>query len=64
MPRLAKEKANANPKADSTAQLGSGQLFYSTRVPVCLWFSGKNNALDSAKDARLFDGETELSLVA
>ena len=33
-------------------------------VPVCLWFSGKNNTLDSANDARLFDGETELSLVA
>ena len=41
-----------------------GQLFYSTQIPVCLWFCGKNNALDSANDARLFDGETELSLVA
>ena len=41
-----------------------GQLFYSTQIPVCLWFSGKNNTLDSANNARLFDGETELSLVA
>jgi type I restriction enzyme M protein len=41
-----------------------GQLFYSTQIPVCLWFCGKNNTLDSANDARLFDGETELSLVA
>ena len=41
-----------------------GQLFYSTQIPVCLWFSGKNNAPGSENDARLFDGETELSLVA
>ena len=41
-----------------------GQLFYSTQIPVCLWFCGKNNTLDSANDTRLFDGETELSLVA
>jgi type I restriction enzyme M protein len=41
-----------------------GQLFYSTQIPVCLWFCGENNTLDSANDARLFDGETELSLVA
>lgn len=41
-----------------------GQLFYSTQIPAYLWFSGKNNTLDSANDARLFDGETELSLVA
>jgi hypothetical protein len=41
-----------------------GQLFYSTQIPVCLWFDGKNNTLDSANDSRLFDGETELSLVA
>jgi type I restriction enzyme M protein len=40
------------------------QLFYSTQIPGCLWFCGKNNTLDSANDARLFDGETELSLVA
>ncbi len=42
----------------------TGQLFYITQIPVCLWFCGKNNTLDSANDARLFDGETELSLVA
>ena len=41
-----------------------GQLFYSTQIPACLWFCGKNNTLDAANDARLFDGETELSLVA
>jgi type I restriction enzyme M protein len=40
------------------------QLFYSTQIPECLWFNGKNNSLDSANDARLFDGEEELSLVA
>lgn len=40
-----------------------GQLFYSTQIPVCLWIGGKNNTLDLANDTRLFDGETELSLV-
>jgi hypothetical protein len=41
-----------------------GQLFRSTQIPVCLWFSGKNITLDSANDARLFDGENQFSLVA
>jgi hypothetical protein len=41
-----------------------GQLFHSRQIPVCLWFCRKNITLDSANDARLFDGETELSLVA
>ncbi|MBL9154588.1 MAG: N-6 DNA methylase [Verrucomicrobiales bacterium] len=41
-----------------------GQLFYSTQIPVCFWFTGKNKTLDSENDARLFDGETELNLVA
>lgn len=41
-----------------------GQLFYSTQIPVCLRFSGKNNTLESASDTRLFDSKTELSLVA
>lgn len=40
-----------------------GQLFYNTQIPVCLWFSGKGNTLDSANDARLFNAETELNLV-
>ena len=40
-----------------------GQLFYSTQIPVFPWFCAKNSTLDSAIDARLFDGETELSLV-
>ena len=41
-----------------------GQLFYSTQIPVRLCFGGKNNTLDSANDARLFDGGTGLRLVA
>ena len=41
-----------------------GQLFYRTQIPACLWFGVKNNALEAPNDARLFDGETELSLVA
>ena len=41
-----------------------GQLFYRTQIPACLWFGAKNNALEAPNDARLFDGETELSLVA
>jgi type I restriction-modification system DNA methylase subunit len=41
-----------------------GRLFYGTQIPVCPWFWGKNNTLDSANDTRLFDSETELSLVA
>lgn len=41
-----------------------GQLFYSTQIPVCLWSGGKSNTLDLANDARLFDGEEELCLVA
>ena len=41
-----------------------GQLFYSTQIPVCLWFAVKRNALEASNDSRLFDGETELNLVA
>ena len=41
-----------------------GQLFYRTQIPACLWFGVKNNALEAPNDARLFDGETELSFVA
>lgn len=62
------------PQSEATPQVLSGaknnmvalpgKLFYSTQIPVCLLFSGKNNTLDSANNARLFDGETELSLVA
>jgi type I restriction-modification system DNA methylase subunit len=26
-----------------------GQLFYSTQIPVCLWFLAKNNALGSQR---------------
>jgi type I restriction enzyme M protein len=40
-----------------------GQLFYSTQIPVRLWFEVKRNALDATSDSRLFDGETKLSLV-
>ena len=38
--------------------------FAEVLAPICLWFCGKNNALDSANVARLFGGETELRLVA
>ena len=41
-----------------------GQRFYSTQIPVCLWFEVKRNALKASNVSRLFDGETELSLVA
>ena len=41
-----------------------GQLFYSTQIPVCLWFDVKRNALETSNESRLFDGETDLSLVA
>ena len=41
-----------------------GQLFYSTQIPVCLWFEVKRNALEASNDSRLFGGVTELSLVA
>ena len=44
-----------------------GQLLYNTQISVRLCFvpaSEENYTLDSANDARLFDRETELSLVA
>jgi len=41
-----------------------GQPSYNTKIPVCLWFEVKRNALDTTSDSPLFDGETELSLVA
>ncbi len=41
----------------------SGQLFYSTQIPVCLWSLAKNNAVACEDNARLFGGETNLSLV-
>ena len=41
-----------------------GQPFNSTPIPVGLWFLAKNNAVEFENDARLFGGETELSLVA
>ena len=34
------------------------------KLPVCLWFAGRNNTPDPANITRLFAGETELSLVA
>ena len=40
-----------------------GQLLYSTQIPVCLWVVWGSSTHDSANDARLFVGETELSLV-
>ena len=41
-----------------------GQLFYSTQIPFCLWFPAKNKPAKIESNARLFDGETELGLVA
>ena len=40
------------------------QLFYSTQIPVCLRFLAKNKTDELANNARLFGGETELSLAA
>jgi len=58
-------KATAR-RESATPQLVAlpGQLFNNTQIPVGLWFYEKNNTLDSANDTRLFDGETNLSLVA
>lgn len=41
-----------------------GQLFYSTQIPVCLWFLGKNKSVKTESYLCLFDGETKLSLIA
>ena len=41
-----------------------GQRFSSTQISACLCFLAKNNAVDFENNARLFGGETELSLVA
>lgn len=35
-----------------------GQLFYTTQIPVCLWFMTKSKAVDSAKGYRNRQGET------
>ncbi len=35
-----------------------GQLFYTTQIPVCLWFLTKNKKADSARDFRNREGET------
>ena len=40
-----------------------GQLFYSTQIPVCLWFLAKNKAECNSSRAGL-PGENELSLAA
>jgi len=40
------------------------QLFYSIQIPVCLWFETERNAHVASNNSRLFDGETELRLVA
>ena len=67
---MARGKSNGS-KDTSSANLGFeariwliGQLFSSTQIPVCLWFAVKRNALEGSNDSCLFDGETELSLVA
>jgi type I restriction enzyme M protein len=42
-----------------------GQLFYSTQIPVCLWFLSKNKAADANRGFRdRFEVETELALAA
>lgn len=43
--------------------VGSENL-YSTQIPVCLGVFAKNNALEFENNARQFDGEIELVLVA
>ena len=72
---MARPKSNGSSNA-SSATIGfeadlvdcmvalPGQLFYSTQIPVCLWFLAKNKTGELANNARLFGGETELSLVA
>ncbi len=35
-----------------------GQLFYTTQIPVCLWFLTKNKQADPARDYRNRQGET------
>ncbi len=35
-----------------------GQLFYTTQIPVCLWFLTKNKKADSERDYRNREGET------
>ena len=35
-----------------------GQLFFTTQIPVCLWFMTKNKAADSEKGYRNREGET------
>ena len=40
-PQILLRSREANKAKNNMAAL-SGQLFYSTQIPVCLWFSGKN----------------------
>jgi type I restriction enzyme M protein len=35
-----------------------GQLFYTTQIPVCLWFLTKSKQEDSSRDFRNRQGET------
>lgn len=35
-----------------------GQLFYTTQIPVCLWFLTKNKKADNERDYRNREGET------
>ena len=48
---------------DCMVALG-GENFYSTQIPVCLCVFAKSKALEFENNARLFDGEIELVLVA
>ena len=44
--------------------LDATEYKYVVLGPVCRWFLEENQAVESENDARLFGGETELSLVA
>ena len=50
--------------AQRTRRALPGQLFSSTQIPVCFGFLAKCNAVEFENNARLFGGETGLSLVA
>lgn len=40
-----------------------GQLFYSTQIPVCLWFLARDKSNGMAKDARLRDRRGEILFI-
>ncbi len=52
-----RQKLVENDLVDSMIAL-PGQLFYTTQIPVCLWFLTKNKKADSERDYRNREGET------